>query len=106
MTFFSSVETIWSGQKQSLFISNNYLTSHEWEPKKMKARVTYEYAPGFSPILHYPKKFELQYKPFTCVPRTVKVKVNYGFSPGLHTTLECVNEIVLKHYIYEEQESP
>ena len=70
--------------------------------KKMKVRATYEYAPGLSTTLHYPKKFEPQHKPFTCAPRTVKVKVKYEFSPGLHTTVECVNEIVLKHYIYEE----
>ena len=74
--------------------------------KKMQVRATYEYAPGLSTTLHYPKKFEPQHKPFTCAPRTVKVKVKYEFSPGLHTTVECVNEIVLKHYIYEECRSP
>ena len=69
---------------------------------KLSVRATYEYDPGLHTVLHYPQKIVLQHEPFTCAPRTTKVKCKYQFAPGLHTTLECVNEIVLKHYIFKD----
>ena len=74
------------------------------EEKKMRIKASYEYEPGFRTVMHYPQLVKPGHQPYTCKPRTVRIKASYEYAPGLRTVLHYPQEIVLKHFVVEEQE--
>ena len=74
------------------------------EDKKIRVKASYEYDAGLRTVLHYPQLVKPCHQPYTCKPKTVRIKASYEYEKGLRTVLHYPQEIVLKHFVFQEQE--